>query len=369
MSQELQRTVIAQLKPYVPGKAIEEVKRELGLKKIIRLASNENPFGPSPRAVQAMQKSLLESQLYPEATCRALREKLGRLYAIHPDQIVIGNGADNVITLIGMAYINPGEEVIYCTPTFPAYRTITLLMGGNPIEVPADKNYTFDLDATLASITDKTKLIFICNPNNPTGTIVEEDKLEAFLKQVPPHVAVVLDEAYVEFIDREGYRTGSDFVKAGYPVIFVRTFSKLYGLAGTRIGYAAASKELIAPVQAVREPFAANRIANAGAAAALDDEEYKNKSLQTNKQEMKNLINELQSFGYYVTPSHANFLFVDMKKDIMQISQSLMQEGILIRPCTAWGLQTHARITIGTSQQNKHLIRALHKINPELAIT
>ncbi|WP_049662151.1 histidinol-phosphate transaminase [Bacillus sp. FJAT-27231] len=369
MSHELQRTIIAQLKPYIPGKAIEEVKQELGLKEIIRLASNENPFGPSPKAVQAMQKALLESQLYPEATCRELREKLGGMYGIAPDQIMMGNGADNVITLIGTAYINPGDEVIYCIPTFPAYRTITLLMGGNPVEIPTARNYTFDLDTILAAITNKTKLIFICNPNNPTGTIVEGTQLKNFLRQVPPHVVVVLDEAYAEFINREEYRTGPDFVKAGYQVIFVRTFSKLYGLAGTRIGYAAASKELIAPVQVVREPFAANRIAHAGAVAALDDEEYRSKSLRTNKQEMKKLINEFQSFGYHVTPSHANFLFVDMKKDIIQISQALMKQGILIRPCTAWGLQTHARITVGTLEQNERLIHALQKINSGLSIT
>ncbi|MFK2827256.1 histidinol-phosphate transaminase [Bacillus sp. B190/17] len=366
MNQELWRRSATKLKAYIPGKAIEDVKKELGLEEIIRLASNENPFGPSPKAVEAMQQAVLDSQLYPEATCSELRKKLGSLYDIDSDQIIVGNGADNVITLIGSAYINPGDEVIYCTPTFPAYRTITLLMEGTPVEIPVDENYTFDLQAILSAINDKTKLIFICNPNNPTGTIVEEDQLEAFLKQVPPHVVVVLDEAYAEFIGREGYHTGPDFVKAGYPVIFVRTFSKLYGLAGTRIGYAAGSKEHIAPIQAVREPFAANRIANAGAVAALDDEEYKNKTIQENKQEMKKLIKELQALGYDVAESHANFLFVDLKEDAVQLFEALMKEGILIRPCIAWGLGTHARITIGSAQQNEHLLQALRKVSQKL---
>ncbi|MBU8879714.1 histidinol-phosphate transaminase [Bacillus sp. FJAT-29790] len=369
MSKGLWRTSVTQLKPYIPGKAIEDVKRELGLEEIIRLASNENPLGPSPKAVQAMQVALQDSQLYPEATCRELREKLGNLYGIDSNQFLVTNGADNAITLIGTAYINPGDEIIYCTPTFPAYRTITLLMGGIPVEVPITREYTYDLDAILTSINENTKLIFICNPNNPTGTIVEDDKLKSFLQLVPPHVVVVLDEAYAEFINSEGYRTGVDYVKEGFPVIFVRTFSKLYGLAATRIGYAAASLEYIRPVQSVREPFAANRIAQAGAIAALDDVEYKNITLQENKHEMVKLTKELQAFGYHITESHANFLFVDMKEDSIQFSQALMQEGILIRPCAAWGLQTHARITIGTAEQNERLIKAVRKISEKQTTT
>ncbi|KAB7704037.1 histidinol-phosphate transaminase [Bacillus aerolatus] len=369
MTRELWRSNVTQLKPYIPGKAIEEVKRELGLEDVIRLASNENPYGPSPKAVEAMQKALLESQLYPEATSGELREKLGALYNLGTDQFLVANGADNIITLVGTAYINPSDEIIYCTPTFAAYETITLLMGGIPVAVPLNEDYTYNLEGILASTNEKTKLIFICNPNNPTGTIVEDDKLEAFLKQVPPHVIVVLDEAYVEFIGREEYRTGVDFVKAGYQVMFIRTFSKLYGLAGTRIGYVAARKEYIEPVQAVREPFAANRMAHAGALAALDDEAYKNKSLQENKREMAKLMKEFQSFGYHVTESYANFLFVDMKEDVIQLSQALMQEGILIRPCAAWGLKTHARITVGTPQQNERLIEALQKVNQKLTTT
>lgn len=366
MSQDLWRRSGRKLKPYIPGKAIEEVKRELGLDEIIRLASNENPFGPSPKAVQAMQLALQESQLYPEPTGRELREKLAGIYQLAPEQFLVANGGDNVITLIGTAYINPGDEVIYCTPTFPAYRTITLLMEGIPVEIPVTEDYTYDLDGILASINENTKLIFICNPNNPTGTIVEEDKLEAFLKQIPSHVIVVLDEAYVEFINREGYRTGIDFVKEGYPVIFIRTFSKLYGLAGTRIGYVAGNEEYIEAIRAVREPFAANRMAQAGAIAALDDIEYKQKSLQENKREAEMLIKELSALGFSVTETHANFLFVDVKEDGMKLSDALMREGILIRPCAAWGLHTYVRITIGTAEQNKRLVNSLRKIGQKL---
>ncbi|MCM3766894.1 histidinol-phosphate transaminase [Neobacillus niacini] len=369
MSNEKWRKNVAQLKPYIPGKAIEEVRRELGLEEIIRLASNENPSGPSPKAVEAMQKAIFDSQLYPESTSRELREKLGSMHNIHPDQFLIGNGADNVITLIGTAYINPGDEVIYCTPTFPAYRTITLLMGGTPIEVPLQYDYTYDLDKILEVITEKTKLIFICNPNNPTGTILKEGKLKSFLGKLPLHVIVVLDEAYVEFIEEKDYDDGPNFVKDGFPVIFVRTFSKLYGLAGTRVGYCAASPELMEPIRAVREPFAVNRIAHAGALAALDDEKYKHKIIEENRVEKGKLTKKLQSFGLDVTESHTNFLFVDMRGDVLEMANSLMQEGILIRPCTAWGLPSHARITIGTEEQNKRFISALKKIRKKQTTT
>ncbi|GHH99038.1 histidinol-phosphate transaminase [Neobacillus kokaensis] len=362
MSKEHWRRNVSLLKPYIPGIAIEDVKRKLGLEEITRLASNENPFGPSPKAVTAMRLALLDSQLYPESSCRALREKLASLFELKPEQFLIGNGADNVISLIGTAYINPGDEIIYCTPTFPAYRTITLLMGGTPIEIPVTKNQTYDLDRILAAITAQTKLIFICNPNNPTGTIVENGLLESFLQRIPPHVIAVLDEAYVEFIEQPGYHTGVDFVKKNYPVIFVRTFSKLYGLAGTRVGYCAANCDLMKPILAVREPFAVNRIAAAGAFSALDDEDYKFTILQENKREMEKLSKELRALGYDVTESHANFLFVDIKGDAVELTNTLMREGVLIRPCIAWGLPQHARITIGTAEQNERLLTALRKI-------
>ncbi|MBL4954337.1 histidinol-phosphate transaminase [Neobacillus sp. YIM B02564] len=367
MAQDQWRRSIRQLKEYIPGKAIEEVKRELGLDKIIRLASNENPFGPSPKAVQAMQAAVADSQLYPESTGREVREKLANLYQLALDQLLIANGGDNVISLIGTAYINPGDEVIYCTPTFPAYRTTTLLMEGIPVEVPMTQDYTYNLEGILAAITENTKLIFVCNPNNPTGTIVENADFEAFLQQLPPHVIVVLDEAYVEFIAREGYRNGIDFLKDGYPVICIRTFSKLYGLAGTRIGYAVGSKEHLKPICAVREPFAANRIAQAGALAALDDTEYKSKSIRENRFEAVKLIKELRGLGFDVNDTHANFLFVDVKENVSKVSEVLLHDGIIIRPCTAWGLKTHARITIGTSEQNERLLQSLRKISAKLA--
>ncbi|MDF2682226.1 MAG: hypothetical protein K0R47_3416 [Brevibacillus sp.] len=365
MSQELWRTSVGKLSPYVPGKPIEEVKEELGLDSIIRLASNENPFGTSPKAAKAMHLAIEESQLYPEGSCKDLRVRLAQVHGIDPDQIVVANGADHVIKLIGAAYINQGDEVIYCTPTFPTYRAAVLLLEGVPVEIPT-REHTYDLDAILTAITDKTKMIFICNPNNPTGTILKEEQLQSFLTRVPKHVIVVLDEAYIEFVQHSSYKNGLDYVKENVPLITIRTFSKLYGLAGLRIGYAIGPKAYMQPVGAVREHFAVNRIAVAGAMAALDDHEFVSHTLQQNQEQMQEMTKALQALGYEVTPSHANFLFIDMKQDTAPIYQALMHKGILIRPCGSWKLPTYARITIGTNQQNQVLMAALAEISLKL---
>ncbi|MDU2242576.1 MAG: aminotransferase class I/II-fold pyridoxal phosphate-dependent enzyme, partial [Paenibacillus sp.] len=283
MSKELWRQEVTKLKTYVPGKSIEEVKKQYGLTAIIRLASNENPYGPSPKAAAAMKEAVSDSHLYPEPTSAEVRRMLGEQYGIDPGQIVVSNGADNVLMLIGQAYINSGDEVVYCVPTFPVYRTSTVMMGGVPVEVPLTGDYKFDLDRILDSITVLTKLVYICNPNNPTGTIVGSDELEAFLRKVPSHVIVVLDEAYVEFVGLPGYKKGVEFIKEGYNVISVHTFSKLYGLAATRIGYAIASPQLLAPILAVREPFPVSRLAAAAAAASLEDTEYRDFILTSNR--------------------------------------------------------------------------------------
>ncbi|MGG1659878.1 histidinol-phosphate transaminase [Brevibacillus sp. NRS-1366] len=361
MSNYLWRNSVKQLKPYVPGKPIEEVKNELGLEKITRLASNENPFGVSPKAITAMQKAVEEGYLYPEGTCGELREKLADEHGISADQVLVANGADHMIKLIAAAYINPGDEVIYCTPTFATYRSAVLLMEGIPVEIPT-KNDTFDLDAIRLTINDKTKMIFICNPNNPTGTIVDEAQLHAFLKQVPGHVIVVLDEAYIEFVQSAPYKNGLDYLREGFRLITIRTFSKLYGLAGLRVGYAMAPKEYLMPVGAVREHFAVNRIAVSGALAALDDMEFREMTLRENRAQMDYLVNELCELGFHVKASHTNFLFIDTKRDAALIYQGLMKEGILVRPCAAWGLPQHLRITIGTAQQNQELLEALAAI-------
>jgi len=362
MTKQLGRKVIDQLTPYVPGKPIEDVKREYGIKKVTRLASNENAYGPSPKAIEAMKEAVQNSWLYPEPTCRSLREKLGALYGLSPEKFVTGNGADHLITLITMAFINEGDEVIYSSPTFGSYRESTLMMGGKPVEVPLTEDYVYNLDGILEKVSEKTKMIYICNPNNPTGTILQPSQIENFLKQVPSHVVVVLDEAYVEFIKKENYRTGVDFIKDGHQILTLRTFSKLYGLAGTRVGYVMGSENLLAPLQAVRPTFEVNRIAIAGAEATLDDLSHSEDVLQKVQSEIDRVSKEYTALGFDVVGEHANFIFVDTKEDAAELSEALLKKGLIVRPCTPWGLTNHVRISIGTPEQNDLLIESIKEI-------
>lgn len=356
------RQYVKKIAPYVPGKSIEAVKKELNLEEVLRLASNENPLGPSPKAKEALHRAMLDVHLYPDAPATELREKLASLYGVLPEQVITGNGADNVISFVISAYVNEGDEVLYCTPTFPAYRSTTLLMGGTPVQVPLTEKFTFDLDGLKANITEQTKLIFICNPNNPTGTIVDSEALEQFIKDVPEHVTVVLDEAYIEYVRKENYLTGVDFFKKGYPVITIRTFSKFYSLAGLRIGYAIASEEIIEPMLRLREPFAVNRPAIAAAIATLDDTEFTERHFNMNEEGRRFLKEEMEKLGFIVYPSWTNFLFVHVKRDGKKLFDELLQKGIIVRPCHGWGYDGYVRISIGTKEQNEWLIETLKTI-------
>ncbi|MDY0406311.1 histidinol-phosphate transaminase [Virgibacillus sp. 179-BFC.A HS] len=299
---------------------------------------------------------------YPDTTATALRNRLAKLYDISADEIITANGADNILTLLISAYINAGDEVIYCIPTFPSYRSTTLLMGGVPVEVPLTKSWQFDLDGIFSKITAKTKLIFICNPNNPTGTMVPSDELKIFLEKVPDHVQVVLDEAYIEYRDQEDYLTGIVLHKKSYPVIVVRTFSKFYGLAGLRIGYAVACEDVLEPLLRIREPFAANRIAIEAAVAALDDEAFGRDHLLEVKKGKDYLTKELSRYGFEVVPSQTNFLFVNLKTDAVNVFEQLLSKGIIIRPCAPWGYPEHVRISVGTQAQNEEFTKAFSLI-------
>jgi len=362
MGKNLGRKVIDQLTPYVPGKPIEDVKREYGIKEVTRLASNESPYGASPKAIEAMKEAVHNSWLYPEPTCRNLREKLAALYDLSSEAFVIGNGADHLITLIGKAFIDEDDEVIYSSPTFMSYKESALAMGGIPVEVPLTDDYGYNLQGILDAITDQTKLIYVCNPNNPTGTFLQPEHIEDFLKKVPAHVLVVLDEAYVDFIREKDYATGIDFIKKGYQVLSLRTFSKLHGLAGTRVGYAIGNEDILDPLKAVRPTFEVNRIAIAGAEASLDDPSYSENVLQKIISETDRLSKVYQEAGFDVIGTHANFMFVDVKQDALDITESLLQRGLIVRPCTPWGLKTHLRITVGTPEQNDHLIQAIKEL-------
>jgi histidinol-phosphate aminotransferase len=359
--EKLARKGILKIISYVPGKSIEEVQKEFGAKRWTKLASNENLLGPSLRAVAAIRKELPNIYLYPEGPCTVLRRALAKRFAIPEGMVVISNGADNLILMIANAFLNEGEEVVMADPTFSVYTNVTQMMGGKPIKVKL-KDFTHDLDSMLRKVNQKTKLVFICNPNNPTGTTVSTEAFNHFLSHLPQHVIVVLDEAYGDFVENAFYPNGLDYIREGQQVIVLRTFSKVYGLAGLRIGFALGREDLIDCLYQVRDPFPVHRLAQVAAVAALNDEDHAIKSIQLVYQGKRYLYKELDRMGCFYVPSQANFIFIDFEKDSDEVSQALLREGIIIRPGKIWGYPTFARVTIGRMEDNQRFIKALRKV-------
>jgi len=357
----LARKGILKIKSYVPGKSIEEVQKELGTKKWIKLASNENLLGPSAKAIVAIRKELPNIYLYPEGPCPVLRKALAEKFRISERMVVISNGADNLLLMIANAFVNEGDEVVMADPTFSVYTNVTQIMGGKPIKVKL-KNFTHDLDSMLKKVNSRTKLVFICNPNNPTGTIVSRKEFNEFLSKLPKRVIVVLDEAYGDFADDASGASGLDYVKKGKQLIVLRTFSKVYGLAGLRIGYGLGRKDLTDCLYQVREPFPVHRLAQVAAVAALNDEDHAIRSIQLVHEGKRYLYKELDRMGLSYVPSQANFIFIDFGKDSEEVFQALLREGIIIRPGKVWGYPTFARLTIGRMNDNRKFIKALKKI-------
>jgi histidinol-phosphate aminotransferase len=359
--EKLARKGILKITSYVPGKSIEEVQKEFGPKKWVKLASNENLLGPSPKAIAAIRKELPNIYLYPEGPCTILRRALAEKFALLERRVVISNGADNLILLIASAFINEGDEAIMADPTFSVYTNVTQIMGGKPVKVKL-KNFSHDLDAMLKKVTRKTKLVFICNPNNPTGTTVPLDSFNSFLSRLPERVIVVLDEAYGDFVEDALYPSGPDYVRERKQILVLRTFSKVYGLAGLRIGFALGREDLIDCLYQVREPFPVHRLGQVAAAAALKDGDHAIKSIQLVYEGKRYLYKELDRMGISYVPSQANFIFVDFEKDSEGVFKALLKEGIIIRPGKMWGYPTFARVTIGRMGDNRRLIRALKKV-------
>ena len=350
------------MKPYVPGKPIEEVQREYGLKEVIKLASNENPLGPSPKALAAIEQALPTLNLYPDAQSYHLRCALAEHLGIEMEQIAVGNGADGIILQTGMAYLEERDEVIVSRSSFPIYDKTTHTMRATLIKTPL-KSYGVDLEAMVQAITDRTKLIFVCNPNNPTGTIVTADEVDAFMGKVPDHVLVAFDEAYYHFVASDEYPDTLKYVREGRGnVMTIRTFSKAYGLAGIRLGYAIAIPEVLAPMRNVRGVFAVNILAQAAGIAALNDEAFLEKSVAVNRAGLLFLYGEFDRLGLRYIESHTNFVLVEIGPRAAMVQQRLLEKGVIVRPCTGYELPNFLRITVGDETQNVRLIETLEDV-------
>ncbi|GAB5560736.1 MAG: histidinol-phosphate transaminase [Synoicihabitans sp.] len=342
---------------YEPGRPIDDVAREMGLdpSAVIKLASNENPFGASPLAIAAMTDALQDSALYPDGGCTLLREKLGERHGLASNQIVVGNGSNELIELLGHVFLKPGDEVVMGTPAFIVYKLVTLLFGATAIEVPL-QNFVHDLAAMKAAITDQTKLVFLPAPNNPTGTINEEEEMLAWARDLPSHVVLVIDEAYAEYLEKPA--DWELLIGEGKKIVVLRTFSKIFGLAGQRVGYARASSEMAGLLQRARQPFNVNAIAQAGAVAALADHDWVVQCRERNAEGLDQLKSGLQKLGYRYVPSVGNFLLVEVGNG-MALFQTLQQRGIIVRPVGIYGLPDWVRITVGTEEENTRLLDAL----------
>ncbi|MBU1088071.1 MAG: histidinol-phosphate transaminase [Candidatus Omnitrophica bacterium] len=355
------RKVVSGIKPYTPGKPIEEVKREYNLKNVYKMASNENPLGPSPLAVSAIKKSLAGINLYPDGSCFYLKKALSTKYKLNMENLVIGNGSDELIVLALQAFINSGDEVIIAEPTFLVYKLAATLAEAKVISVPL-KNFQYDLAAMKAKITSRTKMIFIANPDNPTGSYVNNKQVADFLKALPKDIIVFFDEAYFEYAENiKDYPNTMKYISQGN-IIVSRTFSKIYGLGGMRIGWAAASKEIAGYLNQVREPFNVNSLAQAGAIAALNDKKHIANSRKLVKQGLKFFDQEFRSMDLFFVPSAANFVLVKVGGNSKIVYEKLLRKGIIVREMTAWGLKDFIRITIGNSKENSLFIAELKKI-------
>lgn len=355
------RACIEKIPPYIPGKPIEEVERELGLNGVIKMASNENPLGPSKEVRQAIINSLDKVSYYPDANNYYLKKALADELEVKEEQIIVGSGLDDVNRILAETVLKPTDEVVIPQPTFSMYETVTLLMGAKPVLVKGS-GLGNDLSAMAAAVTKKTKLIFICNPNNPTGTIVKKDELQEFLRGLSRNILVVIDEAYSDFADDPEFPNGIDLLKAGYDNIIVyRTFSKIHGMAGLRLGFAVASPELIRNMLKVKDPFNVNLLAQTAGLAALKSKKHILLSKELVQMGRRFFYKELDELGIEYLPTQANFILINWGRDSREIYEFLLQNGIIVRPTHSFGLPNYFRVTFGTAEQNDRFFRILRE--------
>jgi histidinol-phosphate aminotransferase len=348
------------IRPYPPGKPIEEVERELG-RTAIKLASNENPLGPSPKAQEAVRKFLDRLHFYPDGGGYYLRKKLAEIHGLSMDQIILGAGSTDLIELVAKTFLTGGDDAITSESAFYMYRLAIEDMGAGLVLTPM-REMAFDLPAIAHTVSQRTKLVYLANPNNPTGTIFTAEDLDRFLDALPPRLLVVLDEAYFEYVQHPDYSHSVDYVRAGKNILVLRTFSKIYGLAGLRLGYGMGHRELIEALNRIRSPFNANSVAQVAGLAAVDDHEHVARSVESNTREMKFVTEELTLLGVRYTPSFGNFLLVDTGRDCEEDFVRLLHEGVIVRPMKIYGFPTSLRVTVGRHAENEQFLEALRRV-------
>ncbi|MBZ0332858.1 histidinol-phosphate aminotransferase [Marinobacter sp. JH2] len=348
------------LSPYQPGKPIEELARELGLnpEDIIKLASNENPQGPSEKAMAAARKALEESCLYPDGNGFDLKQALANRLGVATNQITLGNGSNDVLEVIARCFAGPDSEVVFSQYAFAVYPLVAQAIGARGVSVPA-KEWGHDLDAMAKAVTERTRLIFIANPNNPTGTVHTADAIEAFLQRIPEHILVILDEAYCEFLTGEEYPDGIQLLQRFPNLIVCRTFSKAWGLAAMRVGYSLSSPAIADVLNRVRQPFNVNSIALAAAAAVLEDDAYLNRSREVNEAGLRQLSEGFERLGLPFIPSFGNFIAVDVGEQSSDVYQALLSRGVIVRPVAGYGMPNHLRVSVGLPEENERFLAAL----------
>lgn len=365
------RSNILRMKPYVPGKPIEEVKRELGLDRVVKLASNENPFGPSPLAVDAVKKAAESMHFYPDGASFELKEAISAKFDIPYRQIMVGNGSDELIHLLGLLFLSePNDELMMGDPGFSRYDASAHIAACQLIKIPLDARYVHNLDAMADAVNPNTKIVYIANPNNPTGTIVRKDAFERFLDRVPPSVLIVLDEAYYEFaMDQADFPISLHYLKAGHDnVLGLRTFSKAQGLAGIRVGYGFASERVADAIDRAREPFDVNRLAQVAAIAALNDDDHVRKTVEHNRRGLDLLAGAFREAGAEPCESFANFIYADFHRPTRPIYQALLELGVITRPGDLLGNPNCLRVSIGTQEEMEIFVETLQIVMNNLAV-
>lgn len=352
---------LLQLTPYQPGKPIDEVKRQYGLDKIIKLASNENPFGCSEKVTAALQCSAAAFPLYPDGNATNLRETIAGHFGLSPSQFIFGNGADNLIQIISRALLKPGRNTVMAEQTFSQYKHNAIIDGAEIREVP-QINGEHDLDGILEAIDDETAVVWVCNPNNPTGTYIPENRLVSFLEKVPSEILVVIDEAYYDYVVADDYCQSVNLLDRFTNIIILRTFSKIYGLASLRVGFGISHTEIIRALEPAREPFNVNTIAQTAAIAALGDQDYVGFCRQKNREGLEQFYQFCEEKGLSYYPSQANFILIDFNRDGNEVFQYLLERGFIVRSGKALGFPTCVRVTVGSKEQNEGVIGVMNEL-------